>query len=135
MGSQGYAQTEREFVPCRSTLDRTVGKSLSRYKRAEQQAYSVQPARLELALFDPKVGGDVRIVSLHFPDEPLGVLAADESSSASPRGELRRESVVDYRIDEHVRESVARVARAPKACAGAILDGASSTPTASPQWL
>jgi len=43
---------------------------------------SVQPARIQLALLDPELRRDLGIVTAHLLDEPLGVLAADESESA-----------------------------------------------------
>ena len=38
----------------------------------------VQPARLKLALLDPQLRRDPRIVAAHLLDEPLRVLAPDE---------------------------------------------------------
>ena len=39
---------------------------------------SVQPARLELALLDPQVPRQLWVVSAHFCDKTLGVLATNE---------------------------------------------------------
>jgi hypothetical protein len=36
------------------------------------------PASLELALFDPQILRELRIVSTNILDEPLSILAADE---------------------------------------------------------
>jgi hypothetical protein len=46
----------------------------------------VQPARLELPLLDPQLRRHLRLVAAHLPDEPLGVLAADERLELDPSG-------------------------------------------------
>jgi hypothetical protein len=47
-----------------------------------------QPARLEFALLDPQRLRQHGIVASYVLDEPLRILAADETSSESPSGDV-----------------------------------------------
>jgi hypothetical protein len=59
-----------------------------------------QPARLQLALLDPQVARDRRIVAAHLLDAALGVLAADERLDGITEREVERECVVDDGLDD-----------------------------------
>jgi hypothetical protein len=79
----------------------------------------VQPARLQLALFDPQVAGELGIAPhCTFLDEPLSVLVPDERRNGSPSGKSgkrrrrrrrRRSSFVGQRdiVEEHQPPTVA----------------------------
>ena len=64
-------------------------------------SYLVQPARLELALLDPELRRDLRIVAAHLLDEALGVLAPDEHLELDAEREVGREGVIDDGVDDH----------------------------------
>ena len=71
-----------------SLTSRTLGGLLasSRCQQRVWERHLAPPARLKLSLLDPQVAREVGIVAAHLLDEALGVLAADNVSTASPSG-------------------------------------------------
>src|SRR5438067_651687 len=61
----------------------------------------VRSARLQIALLDPQMRREFRLVPPHVLDETLRVVASDEDVDGIAEREGRRERVIDYRIDEH----------------------------------
>lgn len=68
-----------------------------------QSGRLVQPAGLELPLLNPQLRRDLRIVTAHRLDEPLGDLASDEDLERDTEREIERESFVDDGVDDHER--------------------------------
>ena len=65
----------------------------------------VPPARLELALLDPQLRRELRLVASHLLDEALGVLAPDEPFQLDTEWEVGRESIVHNCVGDHCRRS------------------------------
>src|SRR5262245_60363034 len=83
---------------------------------------------VELALVDPRLRRALWLISPHFFDEPLRILAADEDVEGVTEREVVRESDIDDCVDDHPTE--------PKCLAGAVHGGgAASDGSDSLAWL
>jgi hypothetical protein len=78
---RGEGQEPELLVPGRR--DRGDG---SEARASRTSSGLVRAAYLELALLDPQVAGELRLVAAHRLDEALGVLAPRNVSTASPGG-------------------------------------------------